>query len=325
MQTFETQVAGLTLRRPVMNAAGTCKLLPDVQTFAGSDCAAIVVGSITVLERPGNVGRTIWIIRSNSLNSIGLQNPGRDYYQKNLPAMVKIAHDAGKPLIVSVAGFSPRDYADLAGLAFSCGADAVELNLGCTNTRDRGSDHPIVSFYPQQIDVVLGRVKDEVGAAARVGVKLSPYSDPMGLKAAGRSVVESGLVKFVTTSNTFPNAFDYGNLNDSEPAITVGEGLAGLAGPAMRTIGLGQVRQWRKILPDEIAVIGVGGVDEGRHVRQYLQCGASVVAVATAILEKGVSVVGVICDDYWRITFEAAQTKLRPATTPVPALSAAVP
>ena len=62
-------------------------------------------------------------------------------------------------------------------------------------------------------------------------------------------------------------------------------GLAGLAGPAIRPIGLGQVKQFRELLSKDI--IGVGGVDSGQAVRDYQRVGATAVQVTSAYLSRG--------------------------------------
>src|SRR3989344_3127833 len=111
-----------------MNAAGTCKLLEDVQRLSRSATSAIMVGSITKEERTGNEGDVYWADSIHSINSLGLPNRGAAYYAAHLPSMVRVAHDEGKPLFVSVAGFSPEEYAHLTEVALKGGADLVELN-----------------------------------------------------------------------------------------------------------------------------------------------------------------------------------------------------
>ena len=48
----------------------------------------------------------------------------------------------------------------------------------------------------------------------------------------------------------------------------------------------GQVRQFREALPDEIKVIGVGGISSCRDVRDFERAGASGVQVGTAFFEN---------------------------------------
>jgi dihydroorotate dehydrogenase (fumarate) len=167
---------------------------------------------------------------------------------------------------------------------FDLGADLVELNLGCPNVWQGDDQKPIACFIPPLVTDILDFVEQGVGAEARVAVKISPFSNPGALADVARTIAKSALVKAVTAVNTFPNAFSFGK--DGKPAITPGGGFAGMAGRALKPIGLGQVRRLRALLPDHIQIIGVGGIDHGLDVLEYRTCGASAVQVATAYLER---------------------------------------
>lgn len=284
-------IAGIHLEAPVMNGAGPVKLPEHVLELARSDAAAIILGSITVEERLGNSGTTYFTDSNKgfSLNSKGLPNPGLVYYEKHLPEMVHIAHDHGKPFIVSAAGFSPEEYARISQVIMSSGADGQELNLGCPNVWGKdGKQKRIASFDQDLVGETLRRVEEAVGHAGWTSVKLSPFSDPTALEAIAYILSHSRLVKAVTSTNTFPNAFFF---NDKEkPAIDPGGGLAGMAGEAIKPIGLGQVKQLRTTLPPTIAVIGVGGISTRRDVEDYLYVGASATQITTAYINFGPSI-----------------------------------
>jgi dihydroorotate dehydrogenase (fumarate) len=273
---------GREFDHPIMNAAGTCKLLDDVKKLAKSAVSAVMVGSITVEPRDGNPGNVWEHCGSYTLNSLGLPNPGIDYYRTNLPEMKKICADNGKPLLVSVAGFSPNEYAVLAEVAVSGGADFVELNLGCSNVWGTDGQKPITSFDEALIRSIINYVKREIES---FGVKLSPYSNPLELVAVASVIRDwSRRIEFVTTSNTFPNA--YGCTENGRQHIAVGKGLAGFAGPAMKPIALGQVIQFRGLLDPGIEIIGAGGVTNGQDVLDYVRNGAKLVQVGSEFMRS---------------------------------------
>ena len=56
---------------------------------------------------------------------------------------------------------------------------------------------------------------------------------------------------------------------------------------ADQPIALGQVRQFRKALPETIAVIGVGGIETADDVRAFIAAGATAVQAATVIVRDG--------------------------------------
>ncbi|MBI4049906.1 MAG: tRNA-dihydrouridine synthase [Candidatus Doudnabacteria bacterium] len=282
---FETTLMGLQFEHPVFNAPGEVKRLEHVKALCSSAAVAIMVGSITWEQRDGNAGNVYYPGPEFSLNSLGLPNGGREYYRKHLPDMVRMAHDAGKPLFVSVAGFSPHEYLRLADLVAEAGADAVELNLGCPNVWDGGQQKGILSFEPDRIDETLGLLKFELDLP--VSLKLSPYSDP-GMIPRIAEVLKrhADMVKAISAVNCFPNALKFGD--DGQPVITPGQGLAGLGGPAMRPIALGQVFQWFKVLPTRyIQIIRVGGASHGKDVFESESLGATATQVGTAFFNEG--------------------------------------
>lgn len=285
----------IELEHPIMNAAGPrCKTLEEVVDLSRTPIAAVMVGSITVEPRLGNQGDVYYSVPVQfSLNSLGLPNGGIPYYEGNLPHMANVVRRAGKTLWVSIAGFTPEEYVKLAAVAVRGGADVVEVNLGCPNVWLNGKQKRIACFDPQLTEEILTEVseaaEDERRARNRVrkvyvAAKVSPFSDPVLLGEIASVMREN--VDAVTSINTFPNAFAL--RDDGKSAINpqFSNGLAGMAGPALKTIGLGQVSQWRSLLPDHF-IIGAGGIRTGRDVQEYCKAGANAVQIATAHADEG--------------------------------------
>jgi dihydroorotate dehydrogenase len=59
----------------------------------------------------------------------------------------------------------------------------------------------------------------------------------------------------------------------------LGGGTGGVSGPAVRAIALAQVREVRERV--RIPIVGMGGVQSGRHARELLDAGADLVGVGT--------------------------------------------
>lgn len=280
-------ISGLRLEAPIMNGAGPVKTPDDVRVVATSRSAAVLVGSITLEERLGNEGDTYYMEPGGrfSMNSKGLPNGGLAYYLKNLPEMVRIAHDNGKPLLVSIAGFSPDEYKRISSEIASTGIDGIELNLGCPNVWGvEGKQKGIVGFNMDATSEILDKQQLALGSDFWVSMKPPPYSDPSQLVEAAKTFSRFAIVKGVTASNTFPNTayFDQG-----KAVITPGGGFGGYAGEAIRPIALGQVMQFREALPARIGIIGVGGISQSRHLIDFLRAGASAAQVTTAYINEG--------------------------------------
>jgi dihydroorotate dehydrogenase (fumarate) len=265
----------------VMNGACSVAKTPeDVRALARTGIGAIVVGSITPEERAGNTEPRWFAGEGYALNSFGMPNGGKDYYDEHLDELTDIAHRADKAFILSVAGFNVADYETLAKIANKHEVDMVELNLGCPNISVDGVQKPIASFDPDYMQDIV----EAAHAATKLplSLKLSPYSNPAELVRVA-NIVNDLPIDAVVASNTFPNAY----MLDDQGKPVLDNIVGGLSGPAMKEIALGQVYQFRKTLSDHIAVIGVGGIESRQDVRRFMQAGAAAVQAATLIVRDG--------------------------------------
>lgn len=286
---------------PVGNAAGHCKSVDEVRQLAKSAAQFIVIGSITVEERAGNPGNTF---NGSSLNSLGLPNSGIKKILVQAKEMIDTAHNAGKPIILSVAGFSPSEYLELSCAAHEVRFDGVELNLGCPNVTDGGKRKPIASFDLPLMEEIVTMASTAVRVHDPnffVLVKVSPMSNPLQIIDAAQLLARCN-IDAVVTQNTVPNCLLFSD--DGSPQIQTPDktGWAGLSGGAVKAQALGQVSQWRRALDacgaNHRQVWGVGGVQSGRDVRDMQRAGASVVQVGTAYFVGGAKVFGDIANEY---------------------------
>ena len=283
----------------IMNAAGHIKRDEDFQKILRSESSGIVIGSIMPQGRSGNEGQvyvpgkiSVGPLKGRNepfaLNSLGIPCQALEYYKKYLPLWVKQAADVGKPLILSIAGFTFEDYALGTRLAIDTGVPIVEINFGCSNLEQHGKQKPIFSYDSRRMTSILHDLALH-RADFDTWIKFSPL-DPTSIKRMAKIINEFPTVKAVVTTNAWPNAMDF-DQND-RPLITSNKGRAGLSGPVMRPIGLGQVSMWREELdkvgwPNKQAVIGVGGISKGEHIFQYQEAGATAVQVGTAYFDEG--------------------------------------
>lgn len=278
---------------PIGNAAGWCKSVAEVASLAQSAASFIVVGSITMEPRDGNPGSTFNGDSVFTLNSLGLPNPGIEKLEEIGPEMIRIAHAAGKPIIASIAGFIPEEFRELAQRAQRIGFDGIEINLGCPNVADKGKRKPIIAYRPQLVRPSLETIWGYIDAYHPnwfISVKVSPM-DPDRIDEIV-SIIEQFPVDAVVTQNTVPNCLDFNP--DGTPVIQTPDkfGYAGGSGRQIFQQALGQVHQWRRRLPENIAVWGVGGVQNGLDIQKMLWAGASVVQVGTTYFVSGAKVFG---------------------------------
>lgn len=281
-----TSVANVTFDVPVMNAAcSVAKTIEDIQTLAATNIGVVTVGSITVLPRDGNPEPRWYDHGDHALNSFGMPNKGLEAYRSLLPHMKTIVHESGKKLSLSIAGFNVEEYVQLAELANVSGVDLLELNLGCPNVQIDGKQKPIASFDLEYMTAIINAVHEVTSLPLMI--KLSPYSNPAELQQVAATLASLGTVAAVVTSNTFPNGYVE---QDGVPVLAMEYG--GVSGKALLPIALGQVRQFRKALPESIAVIGAGGVSSKEDVEAYLAAGATAVQAASLIVSEGHAAIG---------------------------------
>lgn len=275
----------------IMNAAGWCKDVGTVRKLAKTPVSEITVGSITRDPRLGNEGNVFWQSPDGvyALNSLGLPNPGLEKYRRLLPEMCTIADDAGKELRVSIAGFSPKEYAELA-LTVAQHAGIIELNLGCPNVWGADGQKPIAAFSTELTANIIHHVAESLqdmgNDKPRIALKLSPYSDPMQMDRIIAAIQSERLfIDEVVTSNTFPNAFAW---DEEKTAITPGGGFAGMSGKAMKGIALGQAARLRTAFHHHgITVIGAGGTTTGGDLLDFMRLGVMSVQVGTHYFLNG--------------------------------------
>lgn len=276
---------GIVLEHPLGLGAGVCKRLDGdegAEEFSRSAASFVTLGSYTVDPKLGNEGDVLYHGEGFTLNSLGLPNVGMEQLRTDLPGIISTVEDAGKLVVVSVAGNDAKEYADLVEMAIKAGADVVEINLGCPNVITAGGGRKeIVSYDPDLVHQTLVAVEERIGDRIFIWLKMSPL-DPKTLRDVAPVISESSLVDVVVGCNAWPSAFFTEN---GESVIT--PGYAGMAGGALLSMALGNIRQWRELLPERIRLIGVGGISGGDGVAAYLQVGADAVAMVSHVVTPG--------------------------------------
>ena len=263
-------VFGHSFQNPILLAAGTAGFGRELDGVLDLDrLGGLVTKAVSLAPRHGNAAPRVVEFPGGMLNSVGLANPGLAQVRSaEIPWLVSRLQRAR--IIVNVVGFTEGEYADVvAGLEDCSGIAAYELNLSCPNTSAGG-----VEFGADPASV--GRVVSGCRAVTRRALiaKLSPALPD--IPAIAQAAVEAG-ADGITVVNTVPGYLFAGD----RPRL--GNGNGGVSGPALLPIGLLAVRRVKERLP-ETPVIGVGGVRSSSDVHQYLEAGASLVAIGTAQL-----------------------------------------
>lgn len=263
-------VLGREFQNPVLLAAGTAGFGREVAGVIDLEqLGGIVCKAVSLQPRAGNRAPRVAEFPFGMLNSVGLANPGlAQVQQEQMPWMVAHLHQAR--LLVNVVGFEVNDFAEVvAGLDQFDGITAFELNLSCPNTSAGGLEF---GADPASVTAVIAAARKRTRKPLLA--KLSPaLPDIAGMALVARDAGVDG----VSVVNTLPGYLAEGG------APRLGNGFGGMSGPALLPVGVLAVRRIME-RSGGMTVIGVGGIRSAADARQYLEAGASLVAIGTAAL-----------------------------------------
>jgi dihydroorotate dehydrogenase (NAD+) catalytic subunit len=242
----------------ILNASGCLDALTAPEVARALD--AFVTKTVTPEPREGNDVPRIAETDAGMLNSIGLQNPGRALFlADSLPRLLEL----GVPLWVSVGGFSAAEYAETCAALDGSDVVALELNLSCPN----------VDEAPDGAAAIVSACR--AATTKPLYAKLSPAHWDLGEVARAAQAAGADGLSLVNTLRGL--ALDPRTL---KPMLARGAG--GYSGPALRPVALAAVHAAYRATGG-IPIVGMGGVETGRHALELVAAGASAVALGTVL------------------------------------------
>ena len=245
----------------ILNASGCLDALAAPEVARQLD--VFVTKTVTPLRREGNAPVRIAESEVGMLNSIGLANPGIErFLAESLPELGRL----GIPIWVSVGGFSAPDYESLCDrLDGRDEVAAIELNLSCPNVQapDGG------------IAAVVAGARSQTSKP--LYAKLSPALPDV---AAAALAAEQAGADGLTLVNTIRGL----SLDERTLSPTLATATGGLSGAALRPIALAAVHACYSV--SQLPIVGVGGVESGRHALELIAVGASAVGLGTILFRE---------------------------------------
>jgi len=263
---MSVDIAGIKMANPVTTASGTFGFGLEYNDYYDvNKLGAVVVKSITREKRIGNPPPRILETPAGVLNSIGLANPGIDYFIEKILPRLEIIHI---PIIVSIAGDEVEEYVDLAErLGETDKVAALEVNISCPNVKKGGLEF---ATNPAQVRDLVAAV-DRVTSLPLI-VKLSP--NVTDIVEIARAAVDGGADALSLINTILGMVID---INGRRPALA--NKMGGLAGPAVRPVAVRMV--WQVAQAVDVPIIGMGGICDAKDALQFIMAGASAVAVGT--------------------------------------------
>lgn len=258
----------LVMRHPVMVASGTFGYGLEYRDLVDlTQLGAIVVKGLSLRSREGNRPPRIVETSCGMLNSIGLQNPGVEFFlDEKLPALSAL----GAVIIANVYGESEDEYEcvveQLSGPK-AAGVAGLEINVSCPNVKAGG-----MAFGTRED--MLGSLIERLRKCTdkHLMVKLSP--NVTDIVAMARVAVNAGADSLSAINTLMGMVVD---LENRRPVL--GNATGGLSGPAIKPVALRMA--WETAQAVNVPVIGIGGITSGRDALEFLCVGCRAVQVGT--------------------------------------------
>jgi dihydroorotate dehydrogenase len=293
-------IGAYEMESPLMNAGGVVKTIEDVRMMAQTGVGAILAGSYTLEPRVGNSpnGERVYYhdeVTGITYNSLGMPNNGIAEVAKELPEMISIAHDLGKPFILNIAPVTSNPAAEIAvmlGILEDAGIrelDGLELNAGCPNvvTAD-GGRHELLSHHTDLLGETVSEIIDVSNRGMRLGslmVRISPFRDKSDATNIAKLLVDVP-VDFVSAFNTFPGGIPVDSVGNNVLQVPGGAGGQSGAGKALlaeeQTLWLVEARDHAGI---GFEILGSNGIQNARSMKSRMDIGASAVSLTTLFYE----------------------------------------
>jgi dihydroorotate dehydrogenase (NAD+) catalytic subunit len=238
----------------LLNASGCLDALaaPDV----ARSLDAFVTKTVTPEPRAGNDPTRIAETDHGMLNSIGLQNPGRDRFLADVLPQLRAL---GMPLWVSVGGFSADDYAETCAQLDDV---TIELNLSCPN----------VDEAPESAAEIVSACRETTPLP--LYAKLSPAAPDVAEVARAVQAAGADGLSLVNTIRGL-------ELDERTLRPRLARAIGGYSGPALKPIALAAV--YACYGATGLPIVGMGGIWAGCDALAFIAAGASSVALGTTL------------------------------------------
>lgn len=256
------------MKNPLMTASGTFGWGTEYSDyFDPNDLGAVVLKGLTLEPRTGNAGTRIAETPAGMLNSIGLENPGIEVFEKETVKILR--ENLGNTLsIANINGKTIEEYVEIAKRVEAIPEiAAIELNISCPNVKDGGM---AFGANPEVAGKVTKLVR-EVTTKPLI-VKLSP--NVTNVVEIAKIVEENGADAIAVINTLLGMAID---IKKKKPIL--GNVFGGFSGPAVKPVALRIVYHIRKAT--NLPILGMGGVSCWEDVIEFIMAGANTVALGT--------------------------------------------
>lgn len=287
------QAMGLTFPHAIGLAAGFDVNGAYIDALAKLGFAFIEVGGVTPHAQVGNPKpRLFRLPQAHALiNRMGFCNDGVDALVRRIQQArytgilgINIGKDKQTTLEHAV-----QDYMLCMQKTYSH-ASYLTINVSSPNMpnlRDLQKTEYFFDLMSQLRDEQL-HLADVHGKYVPLVVKLSPDESDESLKRMANVLVSLGIDGVIATNTTVSRD----TVHDLPHGLEVG----GLSGRPLTSRATDCLRLIKKIVGDDMTLIGVGGIDNAAIAREKIEAGASLLQVYSGLIYEGPSLVSILAE-----------------------------
>jgi dihydroorotate dehydrogenase len=279
-----TTVMGLEFPNRVGLAAGMDKNGDYIDALGSLGFGFIEIGTVTPRPQPGNPKpRVFRLTRAEAMiNRLGFNNKGVDHLVERVKSRryqgilgINIGKNFDTPNERAV-----DDYLTCFDKVYPH-ADYITINISSPNTvglRELQAEDALRGLLGTLVSR-RGELADSSGRCVPIAVKVAPDLDTEGVDTVARVVTELRVDGVIATNTTIERP----GVSGMEHADEAG----GLSGGPLRPLADGVLTQLRAALPQQVALIGVGGITRGEHAAHKIALGADLVQFYTGFVYRG--------------------------------------
>ena len=279
---------GCEFANPIGLAAGLDKDAKAVAGLARLGFGFVEVGTVTPRPQPGNPRPRLFRLPEYQalINRMGFNNQGVATMVRRLDAVRSRGQLAGTVIGVNLGKNKDTPLDAAAGDYTTCMqrlhslADYFTLNLSSPNTPGlRQLQHG------SELSELLDQVKDMQQRLAQGGMvtplllKVAPDLDDEDIERIAEQVVRHELEGLIATNTTLDRG--------AVAAHPLSAEAGGLSGAPLTEVSCSVVQKFRRILPAQLPIVGVGGIGSVEDAQAMLDAGANLLQIYTSFIYKG--------------------------------------
>jgi dihydroorotate dehydrogenase len=282
-------VMGLEFPNPVGMAAGMDKNGDYIEALGSLGFGFIEVGTVTPRPQQGNPKPRIFRIEKAQamVNRLGFNNKGVDHLVRKAKS-----HRFNGILGINIGKNSDTPNDKAADDYLIClekvypYADYITINISSPNTRGLRDlqDSEQFNSLLRTLNTRRLELADEFQKRVPLVVKVAPDLEDAQIPGMAEAVVGNEFDGLIATNTTISR--------DTVKGLKHADEQGGLSGAPVKEMANHVLTQFRAHLPAETAVIGTGGITEGKDAAEKIQLGADLVQFYTGFVYRGPDLVG---------------------------------